>query len=81
MNSKTLWDIEGYKLRFRDCIGEKKQYFIDPLLHFEYHGKPDFLKHEIETKPILAKETGRIIAAFSPVSEIEIRMIMEVGLK
>ena len=54
---------------------------MDPLRYFEYHGKPDFLKHEIETKPILAKETGRIIAAFSPVSEIEIRMILGVGLK
>ena len=62
---------KGYKLRFRYRIGEKNQYFMDPLIYFEYHGKPDFSKHEIETKLILAKETDRIIAAFNPVLEIE----------
>ena len=62
---------KGYKLRFRYRIGENNQYFMDPLLYFEYHGRSDFSKHEIETKLILAKETDRMIVAFNPVIEIE----------
>ena len=38
----------------------------------EYHGKPDFSEHGIESKLILAKETEKIIASFNPVLEIEI---------
>ena len=63
---------KGYKLRGRYRIGQKNQYFLDPLLYLEYHGKPDFSEHGIETKLILAKETGNIIASFNPVLEIEI---------
>ena len=68
---QSVLRYKGYKLRFRYRIGEKNQYFMDPLIYFEYHGKPDFSKHEIETKLILAKETDKIIAAFNPVLEIE----------
>ena len=63
---------KGYKLRGRYRIGEKNQYILDPLLYLEYHGKPDFSEHGIETKFILAKETDNIIASFNPVLEIEI---------
>ena len=63
---------KGYKLRGRYRIGQKNQYFLDPLLYLEYHGKPDFSEHGIETKLILAKETRNIIASFNPVLEIEI---------
>ena len=63
---------KGYKLRGRYRIGEKNQYFLDPLLYLEYHGKPDFSVHGIETKFILAKEIGNIITSFNPILEIEI---------
>ena len=63
---------KGYKLRGRYRIGEKNQYFLDPLLYLEYHGRPDFSEHGIESKLILAKETEKIIASFNPVLEIEI---------
>ena len=62
---------KGYKLRGRYRIGEKNQYILDPLLYLEYHGKPDFSEHGIESKLILAKETEKIIASFNPVLEIE----------
>ena len=63
---------KGYKLRVRYGIGEKNQYLLDPLLYLEYHGKPDFSEHGIESKLILAKETEKIIVSFNPVLEIEI---------
>ena len=63
---------KGYKLRGRYRIGEQNQYFIDPLLYLEYHGKPDFSEHIIESKLILAKEMDKLIVAFNPVLEIEI---------
>ena len=63
---------KGYKLRWRYRIGEQNQYFMDPLLYMEYHGKPDFSEHGIETKLILAKETGKLIASLNPILEIEI---------
>ena len=62
---------KGYKLRGRYRIGKKNQYFLDPLLYLEYHGKPDFSEHGIESKLILAKETEKIIVSFNPVLEIE----------
>ena len=63
---------KGYKLRGRYRIGEKNQYILDPLLYLEYHGKPDFSEHGIESKLILAKETEKVIVSFNPVLEIEI---------
>ena len=63
---------KGYKLRWRYRFGVKNQYFIDPLLYLEYHEKPDFSEHGIETKIILAKETTNMIISFNPVLEIEI---------
>ena len=63
---------KGYKLRWRYRFGEKNQYFIDPILYLEYHGKPDFSEHGIETKIILAKETTNMIISFNPVLMIEI---------
>ena len=69
---QEAFSYKGYKLRGRYRIGEKNQYLLDPLLYLEYHGKPDFSEHGIETKIILAKETDKIIVSFNPVLEIEI---------
>jgi hypothetical protein len=62
---------EGYKLRSRYRIGEKGKYFLDPLIYFEYKGKPDFSEHEFEGKLILAKDFDRFNIAINPVLEYE----------
>ena len=66
-------NYKGYKLRGRYRFAEKNQYLLDPLLYVEYHGKPDFSEHGIETKLILAKETEKMIVSINPVLEIEIK--------
>ena len=65
------FQYSGYKLRARYKFGEKNQYLMDPLLYFEYKGKPDFIKHVLEGKLILAKEYGSFNYAINPVFEIE----------
>jgi len=55
------FQYSGYKLRARYKFGEKNQYLMDPLLYFEYKGKPDFIKHVLEGKLILAKDYGSFI--------------------
>ena len=69
---QDILTYKGYKLRWRYRISEQNQYFLDPLLYFEYHGKSYFSEHGIESKLILAKETDKFIVAFNPVLEIEI---------
>ena len=61
----------GYKLRARYRFGEKNKYLMDPLLYFEYKGKPDFSKHVLEWKLILAKDFESFNYAINPVFEIE----------
>jgi len=61
----------GYKLRFRYRIGEKNEYFMNPLLYFEYKGKPDFSEHGYEGKLILAKDFNNFNIAINPVFEYE----------
>ena len=63
---------KGFKLRGRYRFGKTNQYFLDPLFYLEYHGKPNFSEHGIETKLILAKEINNIIASINPILEIEI---------
>ncbi len=62
---------EGYKLRSRYRLGEKGKFVVDPLVYVEYKGKPDFSKHVIELKLILAKDIGKLNIALNPVLEIE----------
>ena len=61
----------GYKLRFRYRLGEKGDYLMDPLIYFEYKGKPDFSEHGYEGKLILAKDFGNINLSINPVIEYE----------
>jgi hypothetical protein len=61
----------GYKLRARYRIGEKNKYFMDPLLYFEYKGKPDFSEHGYEGKLILAKDFNNFNISINPVFEME----------
>jgi len=68
---ESSFQYNGYKLRFRYRLGEKGDYIIDPLLYFEYKGKPDFSEHGYEGKLILAKDFGNINIAINPVIEYE----------
>lgn len=68
-NSSFIY--KGYKMRFRYRLGEKESYLMDPLLYFEYKGKPDFSEHGIEGKLILAKDIGNFNVALNPVIEYE----------
>ena len=68
---ESQFQYSGYKLRFRYRLGEKGDYFFDPLLYFEYKGKPDFSEHGYEGKLILAKDFGNINIAINPVFEYE----------
>jgi hypothetical protein len=68
---ESQFQYTGYKLRFRYRLGEKGDYLIDPLLYFEYKGKPDFSEHGYEGKLILAKDFGKINIAVNPVFEYE----------
>lgn len=62
---------DGFKLRTRIKIGEKNQFFMDPLFYLEYKGKSDFSKHVIEPKLILAKDIGKFNISLNPYCEIE----------
>jgi hypothetical protein len=59
----------GYKLRFRYRFAEQGRYFLDPLFYLEYKGKPDFFRHAIEGKIILAKTMGNWNVALNPAWE------------
>ncbi|MCK5330178.1 MAG: hypothetical protein KAK01_02130 [Candidatus Marinimicrobia bacterium] len=64
-------EYTGYKLRARYRLGEKGLYPVDPLLYFEYKGKPDFSEHSLEGKLILARDFGNLNIAINPVFEME----------
>ncbi|NQU34581.1 MAG: hypothetical protein HQ521_15230 [Bacteroidetes bacterium] len=64
-------EYSGYKLRARIRIGEKGLFLFDPLLYFEYKGKPDFSEHGLEGKLIAAKDFGAINVSLNPVVEME----------
>ena len=63
----------GFKLRGRYRLGEEGKWFVDPVLYFEYKGKPDFHEHTLEGKLILAKTKGKLTMAVNPVWEMEIQ--------
>jgi len=62
---------DGFQLRGRYRIGEKGEYFLDPLLYVEYKGVPDFSENALETKLILARDFGRWNIALNPIAEFE----------
>ncbi len=67
----SSFTYDGYKIRVRYKFGEKNLYFVDPLLYFEYVGKPDFSEHEIDTKLILAKDYDKFNISFNPILAFE----------
>jgi hypothetical protein len=66
-NQSLMYD--GFKFRGKYKIGEKNDFFLDPLVYLEYSGKPDFSEHEIEIKLILSKDFGRLNFVVNPVIE------------
>lgn len=62
---------DGFKLRTRIKIGEKDQFFMDPLIYIEYIGKANMSKHAFEPKLILAKDFGKFNISINPYCEIE----------
>jgi hypothetical protein len=61
----------GFQLRSRFKIGEKDQFFMDPLIYIEYGSNPGFSEHKIEPKLILAKDFGDFNLALNPYCEFE----------
>jgi len=66
------FQYKGFKIRARHRFGEKGKYFVDPLIYLEYKGVPDFHKHVIEGKIVLAKDIGKFNFALNPTLEYEI---------
>ncbi len=62
----SSFHYDGYKLRARYKIGEKGDWFIDPLIYAEYAGKPDFSEHEVELKLILSKDFNNLNFVLNP---------------
>jgi hypothetical protein len=58
---------DGFQLRGRYRIGEKDQYFLDPLIYLEYKAAADLSEQGLETKLILAKDIGRFNVALNPI--------------
>lgn len=61
----------GFKLRTRILIGEKNQFWMDPLIYIEYKGNPEFSAHTIESKLILEKDFGDFRLSINPYFEYE----------
>lgn len=68
-NSPIKYD--KFKMRTRYRIGEKNKFLFDPLLYFEYIGVPDFSKHKLEFKLIMAKDVGNFNIAAQPIFEFK----------
>ncbi|MFN4182688.1 MAG: hypothetical protein ACK4G3_05765 [bacterium] len=62
---------DGFKFRWRYRIGEKYQYFLDPVLYLEYKGVQDFSEHGVEFRLVLARDHKKWIYAINPTWEWE----------
>lgn len=62
------WNAVQFRTRYR--FGEVGQYFMDPLLYFEYNRKLDLTApNKLEAKFILAKTVNKFNIAINPVYE------------
>lgn len=63
------WDAVQLRTRYR--FGEVGQYFMDPLLYFEYQRKLDLGDpNKLEAKLILSKSNGKMDFSINPVYEL-----------
>jgi len=66
--SSSTFGYDGFKIRTRYRIGEKGQFFLDPLLYFEYIRDDDLSKpHVGEVKLILAKDLGDFNVSYNQI--------------
>ncbi len=64
----SAFAYDGYKIRTRYRLGERGQYFVDPLLYLEYIAKNDLSQSAIgEAKLILAKDIARFKFAYNQI--------------
>lgn len=69
--SDGILKYSGFKLRARILIGEKNQFWLDPLFYLEYKSNPDFSLQVIEPKLILEKDFGDFRISLNPYFEAE----------
>ena len=65
------FNYDGFKLRSRFKIGEKGEFFVDPLIYLEYIASPDLQNNEIEAKLILARDFGKFNISLNPILACE----------
>lgn len=70
-SSEKNFHLVGFDFRARFLIGQKNQFFFDPLIYLEYGSNATFSSHKFETKLILAKDIGKFNLALNPIYEIE----------
>jgi hypothetical protein len=67
------FNYDGFKLRTRYRLFEAEQYFVDPLLYFEFIRPAEHLEPSVlEGKLILGKNIDKIFSAFNFVVEREL---------
>ena len=59
---------------FRSCflIGEKNQFFLDPLIYLEYGSNFNLSKHKFEGELVLAKDIGRFNFSINPIFQVQV---------
>jgi len=62
---------DGFKLRSRYLLAKKDNFIFDPLIYLEYTTNPNFSKHEIEAKLIMAKDAGDFNFSVNPIFKFE----------
>ncbi len=62
---------DGFKLRFRYRLREKRQWFMDPLIYLEYKSNSALNDNVLETKLILARDFDKFNLSLNPVLEFE----------
>ena len=68
-DSSFRWDAVQFRTRYR--LFEEGEFFVDPLLYFEYNRKIDLNKsNKFEAKLIMAKTIGLYNLAINPVYEL-----------
>ncbi len=72
-SSESDLEYDGFKIRTRYRIGEKNDFFLDPLIYFEYIRDEDFSKpNVVEGKIILAKDIGKFNFVYNQILKQEV---------
>ncbi|MDI6782515.1 MAG: hypothetical protein QME64_00270 [bacterium] len=69
-DSDSAFDYDGMKLRTRYRLGEKGQWFVEPLLYLEYIRESDLDNpHILEGKIVFARDFGRVNISYNQIIE------------